>query len=96
VVLDDYRFNPDQLRFVHGQRYRLILENRGRELHDFTAPEFFRAIRLEGTDVAAGGELVLRPGERKELRFLAEQIGRFRLICADHDWAGMVGAIIIG
>jgi uncharacterized cupredoxin-like copper-binding protein len=97
VVLSEYRFSPDHLVFRRGAAYRLLLENRGKELHEFTAPAFFRAVSVgtPGMLAAGGGEIVLRPGERKELQFIASAPGRYALFCADHDWAGMTGEIVI-
>jgi uncharacterized cupredoxin-like copper-binding protein len=95
VVLTEYRFAPDHLTFERGHRYRLVLEDRGKEAHEFTAPDFFRAIALENPTVLTDGEVVLQPGERKTLRFAAEQPGRFKLFCSDHDWTGMIGEIEI-
>jgi uncharacterized cupredoxin-like copper-binding protein len=97
VVLSEYRFSPDHLVFRRGDAYRLLLENRGKELHEFTAPAFFHAVSVRTPEVlaAGGGEIVLRPGERKELDFVASAAGRYALSCADHDWAGMTGEIVI-
>jgi uncharacterized cupredoxin-like copper-binding protein len=94
---DGDRFRPDHLGFRQGVRYRLRLENSGAQLHEFTAPAFFKAIDLANPDVlAAGGqEVILQPGEWKEVYFAARQPGRYRLTCADHDWASMVGEIVI-
>ena len=39
VDLVDYRFVPDHLVFRRGIAYRLHLENKGGEQHEFTAPE---------------------------------------------------------
>lgn len=95
--MTEYRFTPNQLSFRQGASYRLVLDNRGKELHEFTAPGFFGAIVLDNPDVlvAAGNEVVLQPGERKELRFRAQKPGRYRLTCADHEWDGMTGEIVI-
>jgi uncharacterized cupredoxin-like copper-binding protein len=96
VMLSDYRFSPDHLVFRRGASYRLLLENHGKELHEFTAPAFFHAVTLGTPEVLGpGGDVVLRPGERKELRFVASAAGRYALSCADHDWAGMTGDITI-
>src|SRR5579864_8537950 len=96
VVLSDYRFSPDRLVFRRGAAYRLRLENRGKELHEFTAPGFFQAISVRTPGMlASGGDIVLQPGERKELQFVASSPGRYPLSCADHDWAGMTGEIVI-
>jgi uncharacterized cupredoxin-like copper-binding protein len=97
VVMTEYRFTPNHLGFRQGVRYRLRLENPGAELHEFTAPAFFRAIDLANPDaLAAGGqEVVLQPREWKEVYFAARQPGHYGLTCADHDWTGMVGEIVI-
>lgn len=97
LAMTEYRFTPDHLVFKQGGTYRLVLENRGKELHEFTAPEFVAAITVDDPAVltADNKEIVVRPGERKELRFVARRAGRFPLRCADHDWTGMVGEITI-
>jgi uncharacterized cupredoxin-like copper-binding protein len=97
VMLSEYRFSPDHLVFRRGVPYRLILENRGKELHEFTAPAFFHAVALAAPEilVPGGGEVVLGPGERKALEFVAADAGHYSLSCADHDWAGMTGDIVV-
>ena len=42
-----------------------------------------------------GTEIVVQPGEKKDLYFVPRQAGRFPFICADHDWAGMTGDIVV-
>jgi uncharacterized cupredoxin-like copper-binding protein len=95
VQLIDDSFVPDQLVFRSGVLYRLRLENDGKEMHEFTAPEFFKAIEVKNPEVLeqALPEVLLHPGDRKELYFIARQPGRYALRCADHDWDGMVGEI---
>lgn len=95
--LVEYRFLPADLRFKAGALYRLQLENSGRETHEFTAPDFLKSVDLKNPEilVQAGNEVLLQPGERKELLFTPQGPGRFKLICADHDWAGMVGEIVV-
>ena len=39
LMVDDH-FVPDRLSFRHGVPYRLHLENNGKDMHEFTAPEF--------------------------------------------------------
>jgi uncharacterized cupredoxin-like copper-binding protein len=97
IVLAEYRFIPSQLGFERGVAYRLRLENRGGELHEFTAPDFLAAIELRdpGMLTKAKNEIVLAPRTEKLLYFVARRPGRYALTCADHDWAGMVGTIII-
>lgn len=97
VQLIDDRFVPDKLVFHPGVEYRLELRNDGKEMHEFTAPEFLKAIEIRNPDVLerAAPEVLVQPGERKELRFVARQPGRYPLTCADHDWDGMVGEILV-
>lgn len=95
VVLAEYHFVPNELKFRRGVHYRLHLENQGKELHEFTAPEFFMAIEVRNAEVLAsdGHEVVLRPQEQKDVDFIPRRAGRYRLYCADHDYFGMTGEI---
>jgi uncharacterized cupredoxin-like copper-binding protein len=97
VVASDYHFSPDKLAFKRGTPYRLHIENRGKEMHEFTAPEFFKAAEIADPAVLNPDrtEIVLQPGEAKDLYFVPQQTGRFPLTCADHDWTGMVGEITV-
>jgi uncharacterized cupredoxin-like copper-binding protein len=97
IVLAEYRFIPSQLSFRRGAAYRLHLENRGAELHEFTAPGFLAAVELRDPGMLAKGknEIVIEPRTEKLLYFVARRPGRYALTCADHDWAGMTGAIVI-
>lgn len=97
VVLSDDRFAPDHLSFRRGTTYRLHLENRGKELHEFTAPEFFKAVRVRNPEalVPDGHEVVLQPGDSRDVEFVPIAAGKFPLTCADHDWDGMVGEIVV-
>jgi uncharacterized cupredoxin-like copper-binding protein len=97
VDLVDYRFVPDHLVFRRGVAYRLHLANKGREQHEFTAPDFLKSIEIENPEIVGtyGTEIVLQPGEQKDLQFMAPQPGTFKLICSDHDWAGMIGEITV-
>ena len=93
-LLDD-RFVPDHLTFHHGKPYRLHLENDGKDLHEFTAPEFFADAVVRNPDVLAqgGSEAVVQPGNAVTVDLMPINPGTFRLICADNDWDGMVGEI---
>lgn len=95
VEMVDYRFVPDHLTFQHGMVYRLHFENHGKELHEFTAPEFFaEAIVRDPGKLANGGkEVVVQPGETADVDFVPQRAGHYDLTCADHDWDGMVGSI---
>ncbi len=95
VVMVDNRFEPDHLTFQAGAPYALHVTNSGKELHEFTAPGFFRAARLRDKHQLANGgiELVLQPGQSATILLIAPPPGRYDLTCADHDWDGMVGQI---
>ena len=97
VALVDDAFKPADLSFHVGKAYRLHLENKGKETHEFTAPDFFKTLRLRNAKAlnADRTEIVIQPGEQKDLYFVPKQAGRFKLICSDHDWAGMVGDITV-
>jgi len=97
VLMVEYAFKPAQLSFRRGVAYRLHLDNRGKETHEFTAPDFFKAIDMRNPEVvnADRTEIAVQPGTTKDLYFVARQPGAYGLHCADHDWAGMVGHITI-
>ena len=97
VVTVEYAFKPRSFTFHQGVAYRLHIQNQGKEAHEFTAPEFFKAIRMRNPKIVNADltEIVIQPGERKDLYFVAQQPGSYKLVCSDHDWAGMVGGITI-
>ena len=97
VVAVEYAFKPANLTFHRGVAYRLQIDNRGKETHEFTAPDFFKAIDMRNADVVNADriEIVIQPGQHKDLYFVAQRTGSFDLRCSDHDWAGMVGSIAI-
>lgn len=97
VVTVEYAFKPADLTFHVGTTYRLHLENKGTETHEFTAPDFFKAIDMRNPDLTGPDhtEIVLHPGDKKDFYFVAERAGSYDLRCSDHDWAGMVGKITV-
>jgi uncharacterized cupredoxin-like copper-binding protein len=97
VVASEYRFSPAKLTFKRGVTYRLHIENHGKELHEFHAPAFFKAVALADPAVlnADRTEILVPPGAAKDLIFVAKKAGHYRLICSDHDWTGMTGAITV-
>jgi len=97
LVETEYRFAPTRLTFRVGSTYRLHVENRGKELHEFTAPAFLKTVEIVNPEALSpdGTELVVEPGEEKDLDFVPKQAGRFPFYCADHDWAGMTGEIVV-
>jgi uncharacterized cupredoxin-like copper-binding protein len=97
LLMVDDQFVPDHLSFRHGVPYRLDLENRGKDLHEFTAPEFLAdaLVRDPGVLANAGQEVVVQPGKDVDVYLVPMRAGMFRLTCADHDWDGMVGDIVV-
>jgi uncharacterized cupredoxin-like copper-binding protein len=97
VITTESKFTPNKLTFRRGIPYRLHVENRGKELHEFNAADFFKSAKINNPTVlnADKTEIVVRPGEKKDLYFITKQAGHFKLVCPDHDWAGMTGEITV-
>jgi uncharacterized cupredoxin-like copper-binding protein len=97
LLMVDDRFVPDRLSFRHGVPYRLHMENHGKDLHEFTAPEFLAdtVVRDPGVLANGGKEVVVQPSTAVDVFLLPVKAGTFRLYCADHDWDGMVGEIVV-
>jgi uncharacterized cupredoxin-like copper-binding protein len=97
VAMVDYRFSPDHLSLEHGVHYRLHLENHGKELHEFTAPTFFAAAKLDNPDALnrEHTEVVVQPGQSKDVFFTPGAPGTYDLRCGDHDWDGMMGGVTV-
>ncbi len=53
VRMQDRKFTPQIVRMKAGQPTRLLLINRDRTEHDFYAPTFFGAARMDPRDVGA-------------------------------------------
>jgi uncharacterized cupredoxin-like copper-binding protein len=97
VDLVDDKFVPDHLILRHGVHYRLHLENHGKDTHEFTAPKFFASVTLDNPAALnrEHTEVVLQPGESKDVFLTPQRPGTYDLICADHDWDGMTGGITV-
>lgn len=97
VEMVDERFVPNKLSFRSGVPYHLRLENTGTAMHEFTAPEFFKAVTVKNPEALdpEQREAELQPKEHRDVYFVPQTPGRYALWCADHDWAGMTGDITI-
>lgn len=97
IVMTEYKFIPNHVEFKQGTRYRLHLENSGGELHEFTAAEFFKSATIENPELlnADHTDVVLQPHESKDVILTPRRSGSYSLVCADHDWEGMVGEITV-
>jgi uncharacterized cupredoxin-like copper-binding protein len=97
VVMVDNRFQPDHLTFQQGKAYELRLENHGKDMHEFTAPAFLKASTIRDKALLANGgtDIVIQPGTSVNIFLIASAKGAYELVCADHDWDGMVGSITV-
>jgi uncharacterized cupredoxin-like copper-binding protein len=97
VIMTEYKFVPDHLTFRHDKYYRLHLENRGKETHEFTAPTFFATAKIDNPEALnhERTEAVVQPGESKDILLTPGKPGTYDLRCSDHDWNGMTGGITV-
>lgn len=97
VVMVDNRFEPDHIVFVAGHVYALTLVNHGKDMHEFTAPEFLKSATVRDPRLLANGgtDIVVQPGQSVRVLLTPRQKGTFDLTCADHDWDGMTGSIAV-
>jgi uncharacterized cupredoxin-like copper-binding protein len=93
----DYRFKPKHLRFRVSVPYRVHLENPGNETHEFNAAKLFKHAEIGNPDVLNAGrtEVLLQPGQKKDLLLVPTKAGKYKLVCPDHDFAGMTGDITV-
>jgi plastocyanin len=97
LFMIDYKFIPSHLTFEHDVHYQLHMENHGKETHEVTAPTFFASAAIDNPDLLnrEHTEVVMQPGDVKDLFFTAARPGTYDLRCSDHDWDGMVGGITV-
>jgi uncharacterized cupredoxin-like copper-binding protein len=97
LTMVEYKFDPERLTFDHDVPYRLHLENHGKETHELTAPTFFATAQIDNPDALnrERTEIVMQPGEVKDVFLSAHKPGTYDLRCSDHDWAGMIGGITV-
>src|SRR5512136_179167 len=94
---NELKFFPNQLEFVAGKRYKLVLDNPSPQKHYFTAKDFADASwtqKVEAGKVEIKGaihELELKPGAVAEWVFVTEKPGTYSLRCpiSGHTEAGM-------
>ncbi len=100
---NELKFFPNQLQFVVGQRYKLLLDNPSPQKHYFTAKDFADVSwtqKVEAGKVEIKGaihELELKPGGEAEWFFVPMKPGKYSLRCPipGHTEAGMTGEIAI-
>jgi uncharacterized cupredoxin-like copper-binding protein len=97
VVMVDNQFEPDHLVFHAGQAYALKLVNRGKDMHEFTAPAFLKEASIRDPKLVSnsGTDIVVQPGRTVTVTLMPRTKGEYDLTCADHDWDGMTGHISV-
>lgn len=96
-------FEPDNLTFTAGKRYKLLLDNPSPTKHYFTAKDFADVIwtqKVEAGKVEVKGavhELELKPDANAEWVFVPQKPGTYELHCsiAGHAEAGMIGKLTV-
>jgi len=98
IALSNFDFTPKDLHLRQGQAYRLRFVNRGSGGHNFSAPDFFAAARIDPADAAAvaKGSVELAKGEAREVR-LTPAAGTYKVKCTHfmHSAFGMKGSITV-
>jgi uncharacterized cupredoxin-like copper-binding protein len=97
VVMIDNKFQPDHVNFHAGHATKLVLKNQGKEMHEFTAPDFLKASTVVDKKAVSNGgtDIVVQPHSTVLVRLVPGKAGDYDLTCADHDWDGMVGKITV-
>ena len=73
------------------------LVNKGRQTDEFAARVLFATAKIDNPDVLnrEHTEILMQPGETKDLFLTHGAPGTYDLRCSDHDWDGMVGGITV-
>jgi uncharacterized cupredoxin-like copper-binding protein len=97
LFMIDYKFIPNHLTFQRDVHYRLHMENHGKETHEVTAPTFFASAAIDNPELLnrEHSEVLMQPGDVKDLFLTAHKPGTYDLRCSDHDWNGMTGGITV-
>jgi uncharacterized cupredoxin-like copper-binding protein len=98
VELSNFDFTPKELHLRAGQPVVLVLANLASGGHDFSAPEFFAAARIEPADAALidRGEIQV-PAKSTRTIHLVPAAGTYKLSCTHtmHAMFGMKGTIVV-
>ena len=98
IELSNFDFSPHEIHLRAGQATTLVLENVASGAHDFAAPEFFAAARLEPGDAALvdDGEVDV-PARSTRTLHLVPAAGTYKLTCTHmmHAMFGMKGTIVV-
>ncbi len=105
VILEEYSYKPNELKFKTGVPYKLQIRNKGKVKHYFTAGKFFKSIATRKVQSNSDGEikapyfsaLEVFPGRSLDLYFIPVMKGSYKLQCTieGHEAKGMHGVIVI-
>lgn len=97
VELANFSFTPETLRLHAGETIDLRLTDTAGGGHDFAAPEFFAAARIDPADAAKvrQGKVEVHGGETVDVRLTVPAAGHYELHCSHplHAAFGMRGGI---
>ena len=98
VELSSFGFTPRELHLRAGQPTTLVLANVASGGHDFAAPEFFAAARIQPGDatLVVDGEVEV-PARSTRTVHLVPAAGTYKLTCTHtfHAMFGMKGTIVV-
>ena len=103
---DELAFNPPAIEVSAGEPIRLIVENSGAALHDWSVAEIaVERVMSEGSETgghsAHGEELdlhvALDGGQAGSIEFTPMEAGEYRFVCTvtGHAAAGMIGTLVV-
>lgn len=99
----ELKFVPNNLNFVVGEKYKILLDNPSPIKHYFTSKDFADASwtqKVQAGKVEVKGaihELELKPGAEAEWVLVPMKSGTYELHCSikGHTEAGMTGEIVV-
>ena len=98
VTLSSFDFAPAELRLPSGEMIHLILVNDSSGGHDFSAPEFFAAAKVDPQSAKwiRRGKVEVPSGKSVTIKLVPAK-GTYRLKCSHfaHAMMGMTGTITV-
>jgi uncharacterized cupredoxin-like copper-binding protein len=99
IVLSNFKFTPNMLRFQRGTSYTLHLMNSASGGHSFSAPEFFAAVIVAPEDRGKimGGKVEIPAGQTVDIAVTPMTPGTYAITCTHflHAGFGMRGQAVI-
>lgn len=98
VALSNFSFSPNAIQLRAGVPTTLRLQNASRGGHNFSAPEFFAAARIDPKSASyVRNGIVEVPGHGTVNVTLVPARGRYKLRCTHtlHSAFGMRGSIVV-